>query len=98
MAFSLIDSADGAVPITALTKDQLPAWLQRASERERNWAQSTGFSAEAEKLALMPGENGGLGRVLVGLGDDNAAQATMWTLAGPAGTLPEGSYRIDHLP
>ena len=35
MAFSLIDDAVGAVPITALTKDQLSMWSQTAPERER---------------------------------------------------------------
>ena len=39
MAFSLIDNTSGAVPITTLTKDRLPAWLEAATARERNWAQ-----------------------------------------------------------
>ena len=66
MPFSLIDETDGAVPITALTKDQLPAWLDQAPPRERNWLASIGFSAKAGKHALVPGANGKLARVLVG--------------------------------
>ena len=58
MAFSLIDEIEGAVPITALTKDQLPAWLDKAAQRERNWLTSTGFSAEPGKHALVPEETG----------------------------------------
>ncbi len=87
MAFSLIDDTLGAVPITALTKDRLSTWLETAPERERNWARSTGFTAETGKLALVPGENGRLGRVLVGLGAGPDAAATMWALAGLADAL-----------
>ena len=98
MAFSLIDDTLGAVPITALTKDRLSTWLETAPERERNWARSTGFAAETGKLALVPGENGRLGRVLAGLGAGPDAAATMWALAGLADALPEGSYRLDPMP
>jgi leucyl aminopeptidase len=95
MAFSLIDDTLGAVPITALTKDRLSTWLETAPERERNWARSTGFTAETGKPVLVPGENGRLGRVLAGLGAGPDAAATMWALAGLADMLPEGSYRLD---
>ncbi|HUC09789.1 MAG TPA: leucyl aminopeptidase family protein [Stellaceae bacterium] len=98
MAFSLIEHADGAVPITALTKDQFRKWLEAAPERERHWVQSTGFAADAGKLALLPGDHGRLSRVLVGLGDAPEAGATMWALAGLPDTLPEASYRLDPTP
>jgi leucyl aminopeptidase len=95
MTFSLIDETDGAVPITALTKDQLPAWLHQAPPRERNWLTSTGFSAEAGKHSLVPGETGKLARVLVGLGDSADARDRMWTLARLPAALPEASYRLE---
>ena len=63
MAFSLIDETEGAVPIAALTKTEFPAWREKAPERERNWMASIGFSAEAGKHALLPGESGKLARV-----------------------------------
>jgi len=95
MAFSLIDKIEGAVPITALTKGKFPAWLQKAPECERNWLASIGFSAEAGKHALVPGENGKLARVLVGLGDGADAEGRIWALAGLPMALPEASYRLD---
>ncbi|HEY2540349.1 MAG TPA: leucyl aminopeptidase family protein [Stellaceae bacterium] len=98
MAFSLIDSADSAVPMTALTIDQFSAWFVAAAEPERHWLRATGFAAEAGKFALLPGSDGGLGRVLVGLGDDPDAGSTMWALSGLPDLLPEGSYRLDALP
>ncbi|HEX3410737.1 MAG TPA: leucyl aminopeptidase family protein [Stellaceae bacterium] len=98
MAFSLIDETEGAIPIAALTKEEFPAWLGRASERERSWLTSIGFSAEAGKHALVPGESGRLARVLVGLGDGADAEGRMWALAGLPAVLPEASYRLDAVP
>jgi len=98
MAFSLTDRDDGAIPIAALTKNQLAGWLQGSPEWERNWVTSIGFAAEAGKHALLPGETGRLARVLVGVGDEADGGGGMWSLAGLPGVLPEGSYRLDILP
>src|ERR1700730_1173635 len=98
MAFSLIDETTGAVPITALSKNQLPAWLDKAAEHERNWLTSIGFTADAGKHALVPGEAGNLARVLVGVGDVADVGGTMWALAGLPEGLPEGSYRLKTVP
>jgi len=98
MALSLIDETEGAVPITALTKKELAAWLDKTPERERNWLTSIGFSAEAGKHALVPAETGKLARVLIGLGDGSDAEGRMWALAGLPGALPEASYRLDAVP
>jgi leucyl aminopeptidase len=98
MAFSLIDETTGTVPITALSKKQLPAWLDKAAEHERNWLTSIGFTADAGKHALVPGEAGNLARVLVGVGDVADVGGTMWALAGLPEGLPEGSYRLETVP
>ncbi len=95
MRFSLTDDASGAVPLVALTKDELPAWREQAPARERDWVGRIGFAAEPGKIALVPGKDGALARVLVGAGGNEAA---MWTLAGLSETLPEGSYRLDAVP
>ena len=98
MPFSLIDETDGAVPIIALTQDQLPGWLDKSAPCERNWLTSTGFSAESGKHALVPGETGKLARVLVGPGAGADAERGMWALAGLPAALPEASYRLEAAP
>ncbi len=95
MAFSLIDETPGATPIVLATKERLPALLGELTERERTWLAAIGFTGEAGKVALVPGEDGGLARVYAGLGT-GAAEGGMWSLAGLA--LPEGSYRLDAVP
>jgi leucyl aminopeptidase len=98
MAFALIDDTDGAIPITPLTKEQLPAWLDEAPDHERNWVRAVGFSAAPGKHALVPGNAGRFARVVVGLGDADEARRTMWAFAGLSGELPEGSYRLETIP
>ena len=95
MPYSLIDHDDGAVPLTPLTKTQLSAWRETAPARERDWAAAIGFKAEGGKTALVPDKHGTLGRVLVGVGEN---EASMWAVAGLSETLPEGAYRLDPLP
>src|SRR5271169_2117649 len=98
MTFSLIDKTSGAVPIVALTKDRLSPWLEAAPEHERNWLRAIGFSADAGRLALVPGDMGRLARVLVGLGEGGESAQAMWALAGLPEALPEGSYRLEAVP
>ena len=98
MNFSLIDETGGAIPIAAVTKDRLAPWLEEAPEHQRNWLRAIGFSADAGKLALVPGEKGGLAEVLVGLGEGGENAQAIWALAGLPEALPEGSYRLEAVP
>src|SRR5712691_13013450 len=95
MPFSLIDDDAGAVPVVAVSKAGLAAWREGAPARERDWVMATGFTGEGGKLALVPDKKGGLGRVLVGMAEGEAA---MWAFAGLSDALPEGSYRIEAMP
>ena len=95
MPFSLIDDGAGAVPLVAVTKAGLAAWREKAPAAERDWVAAVGFAGESGKLALIPGDGGRLGRVLVGVPEGEAA---MWAFAGLSDTLPEGSYRIAGAP
>src|SRR5712691_892659 len=95
MSFSLIDDDAGAVPVVAVSKAGLAAWHEAAPARERDWVMATGFTGDAGKLALVPDKKGGLGRVLVGMAEGEAA---MWAFAGLSDTLPEGGYGIEAIP
>jgi leucyl aminopeptidase len=77
------------LPIIPLAKDKLAAWAKGQDAVTRGWIESTGFKAEANAVSLVPGPDGKLVRVLVGMDDPFAAFATL------AAWLPEGSYRVD---
>jgi leucyl aminopeptidase len=98
MAFSVIDEAAGAIPIELVAKDGLAAWREQAGVQQRAWVAATGFAAESGKFALVPGDDGNLARVLVGLGDAGNSEPAMWALAGLPEALPEGNYRVEGPP
>ncbi|MBI1207198.1 MAG: leucyl aminopeptidase family protein [Azospirillum sp.] len=78
-------------PITPLTRDGLDAWLAGQPATVAAWVAGIAFAAEPGTIALVPGESGRLGRVLIGVSDTE----DVWTYAGLPDRLPPGSYRID---
>src|SRR3954453_18566330 len=78
-----------------ISKAGFSGGLETAGSRERDWAASVGFTAEAGKLALVPDADGRLGRVLAGIGDDEAA---VWAASGLPISLPRGNYRLATVP
>jgi leucyl aminopeptidase len=77
------------LPIVPLEKAKFAAWLKRQAAATRGWIESTGFKADSNAVSLVPGPDGKLARVIVGMEDPFAAFATL------AARLPAGSYRID---
>ena len=80
-----------AVPIAAVTAKTLKAWLVRQDTQTRAWAAANGFKAKAGRHLIVPDAKGGLGRVLLGLGDP----ASMWDFGDLPATLPAGRYRLE---
>ncbi|CAK0743876.1 leucyl aminopeptidase [uncultured Gammaproteobacteria bacterium] len=84
------DSAD-TLPITPLTRSQLEGWLASQPPAVAAWMSSIAFGAEPGSTAFLPGPDGRLARVVVGV----AALDDPWTFAALPGSLPAGSYRLD---
>ena len=91
MPINLTDDPSGAIPIVAVTARDFAAWRKEQSAATGAWLDSLGYTGEAGKTALVPGEDGKLGLVVQGVNRDEA----IWSLAGLPETLPEGSYRLD---
>jgi len=90
----LVGNTGGAVPLTLVTGDDLAAQTAALDDTARRWLQTTGFTAEPGKVALLPDAKGDLQRVLVASGRGEE----LWALAGLPDSLPEGTYRIDPPP
>ncbi|MCB1473157.1 MAG: leucyl aminopeptidase family protein [Rhodobiaceae bacterium] len=85
----LCDKAKSAVTIDAVDAAGLKA-AGKADARLARWADAAGFAGKAGQLLLVPGDDGGLGRVLFGLGNEPDA-----FLPGKLATsLPAGTYRL----
>lgn len=83
-------SGDGAVPIYAVTPNALDAALAGPLERHAKWLKATGFTAGAGKVALLPGGDGALAGVALGLGSDDDP----FQLATLSSQLPAGTYAL----
>ncbi|OAN54629.1 leucyl aminopeptidase [Paramagnetospirillum marisnigri] len=90
----LIEADAQAIEITALRKSELSGWLDPQPDRLRGWIKATGFCAEPGSVCLVPGEDGGLDRVLFGLAED----ADLWAYAALPAKLPAGAYRLSPEP
>lgn len=81
----------GTVPITVLRASSLAEYLAGQSALLRRWVKESDFDASPETFLAVPGTDGRLARVLIGLG----AGETPWAYAGLREKLPAGSYAFD---
>ncbi len=88
-ALLIPDDAGPAVDLWLVSPATLDAWLSTRSERVRIFVAAQGFKANADEVALLPGD---------GPGDWSAAAGvealTPFALAVAAGKLPAGRYRL----
>jgi leucyl aminopeptidase len=82
------DRAAGACPIHAVSADTLEKLLGRLSDGHRSWVRSTGWQPKPGATLLMPGNDGSVAAVLVGMGGEEP----FWALAALPGKLPSGTY------
>ena len=77
-----------AIPITPVLSNGLKAWLAKQPARLKAWVPAGGFEASAGSVSLVTGKDGGLERVLLGLGKTGgktaSAAKSMNDLAGGA--------------
>ena len=95
---ALLPEDTQAVPVTLVTTaswTEVEAGLEQA---QRTFAQALGFKPKAGSLALLPGPDGGLARVLFGLGDGEAAAYDRLGAGRLPGLLPEGVFRLENAP
>ena len=86
----LVDSSSAAVPIHAVAADKYEPWLSDQPSRVRGWLAAVNFKADAGNAAIVPGEDGGLSAVILGLGRGDDP----WVTGNLAKVLPKGAYRF----
>ena len=90
------DDDRAAVPLLPLDAAGFAAWEGTADESARRWAETAGFAGKRGTVLTLPGEDGRLAAVLIGLGSGSAADdlADPWLWAGVAERVPGGCYRL----
>jgi leucyl aminopeptidase len=80
----------GSVPIRTLRKSDWPRALAEAGPAAKRWLQATGFEVEAGKHRLVPGTEGAIAEVVLGLGDEPSP----WEWAALPMELPAGAFHV----
>ncbi|MGI3185837.1 leucyl aminopeptidase family protein [Nioella aestuarii] len=89
----------GAIPVTCISPDALEGALDALPAAQAAWARSTGFAASLAEPCVLPDPEGGIARVLLGLGTDAARARKRFAIGAALAALPEGTYRlVDGLP
>ncbi|MGQ0801394.1 MAG: leucyl aminopeptidase family protein [Pseudomarimonas sp.] len=88
--FATEDSSPRAVPLLALTKDAFAASLSAQPANTVRWAQAQGFLAEPGSVLCVPDPAGGIGSVIVGIGDP----LDPYSIGHAPFGLPVGDYRL----
>ena len=91
MPSHLLADSRNAIPLIPVAAGKLDEAVAKLDAVGKRWVEATGFKAEAGETAIVPGADGSLGRVLVGV----APEERIWAYAGLPGKLPKGSYRIE---
>ncbi len=84
----LVDSAEGAIPIHAVTIDGCEVWLAGQSPRVRAWLAAINFKADAGAYSILANGAGGVDMVVLGLGRGDDP----WVTGNLAKALPKGTY------
>jgi leucyl aminopeptidase len=88
------EAAAGAIPLRPLTEAQAAVWTQTASPLARGYAEGEGFKGKAGQLLRIPGADGVIAQVLLGLGETGRVDA----LRAAAAQLPAADYVLTDLP
>ena len=94
---TVAEAAGEAVPVHLVREGEEAAALDRLGPGEARWARANGFSGGAKKQLVLPGVDGRIAGVLLGLGKGESLEP-----AGPsamlvgqlAGQLPAGFYEL----
>lgn len=83
-------SPQAAIPLYLRSPAQGPALPDGLTPLQQQWVAATGFAARAGSVLLLPGADGALAGVLVGID----AQQPLWQLAALPSLLPAGVYAV----
>jgi leucyl aminopeptidase len=94
MSDALLETAETAVPIETVDEAGLAAVLERLGGQAAGLAEAEGFKAKSGQALKLPGADGKLARVILGLGAQGKADA----FRTASGRLPAGDYRLEAVP
>ncbi len=80
-----------SIPLIPVVEKDFRPWLQRQDPALTRWLDTTGFTAKPSSLSMVPGADGALSTVVVGV----AGTDDPWALGDLPARLPAGHYHLD---
>lgn len=90
----VLDTGGDAVDLHTLTKTELEGYLSDAEQIAEGWVRASGFKADHGQICKVPGHDGSLSEILIGMGE-MASGDDPWWLASVVGELQTGTYRLN---
>jgi len=84
------ETKENIIPILPVVEGTWSREKEKLDTRDKNWLESTGFSAKGGEFRIIPNENGSMERVIVSI-EDPSDPFALGTLSN---ALPHGVYRI----
>ncbi|NQV56259.1 MAG: leucyl aminopeptidase family protein [Rhodospirillales bacterium] len=90
---NIFAESDGGetIPLFSVDANGLSAFVGDQPDLARRWIENTGFCANAGEICLVPGPDGRLERVILGI----SAGGGFWDFGGISEKLPPGRYRLE---
>jgi leucyl aminopeptidase len=89
----LVHAATDAIPVHRVSEEALEATVVALGRQAAAWVRANGYKATSGTVLTVPGEDGRIGAVLLGLGKA-ADPAGTPMVAGRLSQLPAGTYRF----
>lgn len=93
MSLKFAPSLPDAIPLIAVTTDDLGKARDDASTSVSDWLNANAFRANIGSICTCPNENGGIGSVYVGLGA-RGQKRVRFAVAAAVAKLPAGTYEL----
>jgi leucyl aminopeptidase len=79
-----------SIPLIPVLEDQFQSWLAQQEPARARWLTNTGFTAKPGSWSLVPGQEGTLNAVVIGV----AKTGDFWACGDLSTKLPAGSYHL----
>ena len=85
----------GAIPVTPVDAATLEKTRAGLSAAQSGWTAATGFAAALAETCCLPGPDGRIAQVLIGLGSAEDRARTRFATGAAIAALPQGTYRLE---
>ncbi len=89
------NSRKKTIPIELVSNNDFEKILSSRSPAQKNWITATGWKPNSGECLIVPDENGAVGYVLFGIGDENPDRLPPLIIGSCPEKLPAGNYHLE---